>query len=143
MQVIWKVMIQHDALHLQQAMVPIQGYIQLRPQTGGSLPAFSVGSQSALECTGDTDSGAQHAVRRIRKASPSVSIFARDPLDAHRCFTSSHQDQWWLSCACALHFLALQLFHSDVFIILNTSFVLLPLCFQPRPVGQLGLPTLA
>ena len=26
--------------------------------------------------------------------------------DAHRCFTSSHQDQWWLSCACALHFLA-------------------------------------
>ena len=34
------------ATHLQQAMVPIQGYIQLRPQTGGSLPAFGVGSQS-------------------------------------------------------------------------------------------------
>ena len=33
--------------------------------------------------------------------------------DAHRCFTSSHQDQWWLSCACALHFLARWRFHSD------------------------------
>ena len=40
-------------------------------------------------------------------------------LHARRCFTSSHQDQWWLSCACALHFLALQLFHSDVMIIIN------------------------
>ena len=43
--------------------------------------------------------------------------------DAHRCFTSSHQDHWWLSCACALHFLAIQLFHSDDVVILNTSLV--------------------
>ena len=28
------------ASHLHQAMVPIQGYIQLRPQTDGTLPAF-------------------------------------------------------------------------------------------------------
>ena len=47
--------------------------------------------------------------------------------DARRCFTSSHQDQWWLSCACALHFLALLLFHSDVTIIINhKSFVSTP-----------------
>ena len=73
------------ATHPQQAMVPIQGYIQLRPQTGGSLPAFGVSSQSAPGCNGDTDSGVQHAPRRIGKASPSVSIFARDPLCKNTC----------------------------------------------------------
>ena len=40
--------------------------------------------------------------------------------DAHHCFTSSHQDQWWSSCACALHFLALQLFHSDDVVIISS-----------------------
>ena len=34
------------ATHLYQAMVPIQGYIQLRPQTEGTLPAFGFASQS-------------------------------------------------------------------------------------------------
>ena len=48
--------------------------------------------------------------------------------DARRCFTSSHQDQWWLSCACALHYLALQLFHSDVMIIINYTFLFYSLC---------------
>ena len=32
--------------------------------------------------------------------------FWEDSETPTRCFTSSHQDQWWLSCACALHFLA-------------------------------------
>ena len=45
--------------------------------------------------------------------------------DVHRCFTSSLQDQWWLSCACALHFLALPMFHSDVTIIINHKFLVL------------------
>ena len=73
------------ATHLQQAMVPIQGYIQLRPQTGGSLPAFGIGSQSPPGCNGDTEPGVQHAPRRIGKASPSVSIFSRDPLSKNTC----------------------------------------------------------
>ena len=74
------------ANHLQQAMVPIQGYyIQLRPQTMGSLPAFGASRQSTPGCTGDTDAVEQHAPRRIGKASPSVSIFARDPLCKNTC----------------------------------------------------------
>ena len=35
------------ATHLRQAMVPIQGYIQLRPQTEGTLPAFGLDSQAS------------------------------------------------------------------------------------------------
>ena len=64
--------------------------------------------------------------------------------DAHRCFTSSHQDQWWLSCACALHFLALQQFHSDDVVILpytkSCSTSTLPHSFSslhPSPVCHL------
>ena len=33
--------------------------------------------------------------------------------DAYRCFTLFSPGQWWLSCACALHFLARYWFHSD------------------------------
>ena len=61
------------------------GYIQLRPQTGGSLPAFGASSQSTPGRTGASDSVKQHAPRRIGKASPSVSIFARDPLCKNTC----------------------------------------------------------
>ena len=61
------------------------GYIQLRPQTGRSLPAFGVGRQSSPGCNGDTEPGVQHASRRIGKASPSVCIFARDPLCKNTC----------------------------------------------------------
>ena len=63
--------------HLQQAMVPIQGWIQLRPQTGGSLAAFGVGSQSSPGCNADTESGVQPA--------PSVSVFSCDPLCKNTC----------------------------------------------------------
>ena len=66
-------------------MVPIQGYIQLRPQAVGSLPVFGATCQSAPGCTGDTDAAEQPAPRRIGKASPSVSIFARDPLCKNTC----------------------------------------------------------
>ena len=73
------------ANHLQQSMVPIQGYIQLRPQAAGSLGVFGATCQSAPGSTGDTDAAAQPAPRRLGKASPSVSIFARDPLCKNTC----------------------------------------------------------
>ena len=73
------------ANHLQQSMVPIQGYIQLRPQATGSLPVFGATCQSAPGGTGDTDAAEQPAPRRLGKASPSVSIFARDPLCKDTC----------------------------------------------------------
>ena len=41
--------------------------------------------QSTSGCTGDTDAAEQPAPRRIGKASPSVSIFARDPLCKNTC----------------------------------------------------------
>ena len=61
------------ATHLRQAMVPIQGYIQLRPQTEGTLPAFGFDSQSPSGGKVVPDSGGQPAPRRIGKASPSVT----------------------------------------------------------------------
>ena len=45
------------ATHLRQAMVPIQGYIQLRPQTEGTLPAFGFDSQSPSSGKVVPDSG--------------------------------------------------------------------------------------
>ena len=65
--------------------MPIQGYIQLRPQTEGTLPAFGFDSQSSSGGNVVTDSGGQPAPRRIGKASPSVSIFSRDPLCKNTC----------------------------------------------------------
>ena len=73
------------ATHLHQAMVPIQGYIQLRPQTEGTLPAFGFASQSPSGDKAGSDSGGQPAPRRIGKASPSVSIFSRDPICKNTC----------------------------------------------------------
>ena len=73
------------ATHLHQVMVPIQGYIQLRPQTEGTLPAFGFASQSPSGDKAGSDSGGQPAPRRIGKASPSVSIFSRDPICKNTC----------------------------------------------------------
>ena len=68
------------ANHLQQSLLPIQGYIQLRPQTPTPLPEFgTTGLPSPVE-SGDTENAARTAPRRLGKASKSVSIFARDPL---------------------------------------------------------------
>ena len=53
------------ATHLRQAMVPIQGYIQLRPQTEGALPAFGFESQSSSGGNVVTESGVQPAPRRL------------------------------------------------------------------------------
>ena len=65
--------------------MPIQGYIQLRPQTEGTLPAFGFASQSPSGDKAGSDSGGQPAPRRIGKASPSVSIFSRDPICKNTC----------------------------------------------------------
>ena len=56
--------------------MPIQGYIQLRPQTEGTLPAFGFDSQSPSGGNVVTDSGGQPAPRRIGKASPSSFLVA-------------------------------------------------------------------
>ena len=47
------------ATHLRQAMVPIQGCIQLRPQTEGTLPAFGFDIQSPSGGKVVPDSGGQ------------------------------------------------------------------------------------
>ena len=59
--------------------MPIQGNIQLRPQTEGTLPAFGFDSQSSSGGNVVTDSDVQPAPRRIGKASPSVSSFLVTP----------------------------------------------------------------
>ena len=53
--------------------------------TERSLSAFSVGSQSSPGCNAVTEPGVQRASKRVRKASPSVSIFSRDLLCKNTC----------------------------------------------------------
>ena len=65
-------MLPHKAGRITSNPLPIQGYIQLRPQAVGSLPAFGATRQSTSGCTCDTDAVEQHAPRRIGKASPSL-----------------------------------------------------------------------
>ena len=72
------------ASHLHQTVLPVQGYIQLRPQDT-TLPSF--GGCSAVPAgtgSGTADAGTA-APGRVGKASPSVSIFARAPLCPNTC----------------------------------------------------------
>ena len=69
----------------EQPTFAIQGYIQLRPQTEGTLPAFGFDSQSSSNGNVVTESGVQPASKRLGKAFPSVSIFSRDPLCKNTC----------------------------------------------------------
>ena len=73
------------ANHLQQSLLPIQGYIQLRPQTSSHLPDFGTPCRSSTVGTCDTETAARTAPRRLGKASKSVSIFVRDPLCKDTC----------------------------------------------------------
>ena len=67
------------ATPLQQSVLPVQGYIHLRPQ-GITLPSFGSGTGvPACVASGAVDV-AQAAPRRVGKVSPSVSIFARAPV---------------------------------------------------------------
>ena len=70
--------------HLQQSLLPIQGYIQLRPQAPTPLPDFGTAGPSSPGDSSVTET-AMAAPRRLGKASKSVSIFARDPLCKNTC----------------------------------------------------------
>ena len=72
------------AAHARQTVIPVQGYIQLRPQDT-TLPSFGSGPP-ATAATADTNLSTEVAVRDGGgKASPSVSIFSRSPLCSHTC----------------------------------------------------------
>ena len=71
--------------HLLQSRLPIQGYIQFRPQSSTPLPEFGTTGLPSPGDSGETANAAQTAPRRLGKASKSVSIFARDPLCKDTC----------------------------------------------------------
>ena len=72
------------AAHARQTVIPVQGYIQLRPQDT-TLPSFGSGPP-ATAATADENLSTEVAVRDGGgKASPSVSIFSRSPLCSHTC----------------------------------------------------------
>ena len=72
------------AAHARQTVIPVQGYIQLRPQDT-TLPSFGSGPP-ATAATADTNLSTEVAVRDGGgKASPSVSILFRSPLCSHTC----------------------------------------------------------
>ena len=72
------------AAHLHQTVIPVQGYIQLRPQDT-TLPSFGSGPP-ATAATADENLPTDVAVREGGgKASPSVSIFSRAPLCSYTC----------------------------------------------------------
>ena len=72
------------AAHLHQTVIPVQGYIQLRPQDT-TLPSFGSGPP-ATAATADENLPTDVAIREGGgKASPSVSIFSRAPLCSYTC----------------------------------------------------------
>ena len=72
------------AAHLHQTVIPVQGYIQLRPQDT-TLPSFGSGPPATAE-TANENLPTEVAVREGGgKASPSVSIFSRAPLCSNTC----------------------------------------------------------
>ena len=72
------------AAHARQTVIPVQGYIQLRPQDT-TLPSFGSGPP-ATAATTDENLSTEVAVRDGGgKALPSVSIFSRAPLCSHTC----------------------------------------------------------
>ena len=72
------------AAHIQQSLLPIQGYIQLRPHDT-TLPSFGSTLVEPTGASGATDDAGQAAPCRLGKASESVSIFARAPVCQDTC----------------------------------------------------------
>ncbi len=72
------------AAHIQQSLLPIQGYIQLLRPHDTTLP-FGCTLVAPTGASGDTDDAGQAAPRRLGKASESVSIFARAPVCQDTC----------------------------------------------------------
>ena len=73
------------AQHIQQSMLPIHGYIQLRPRSADSLPVFGAADSPYSGGPGEPPVRVQPTTRRVGKASPSVSIFSRAPLCKYTC----------------------------------------------------------
>ena len=72
------------ATRLHQTVIPVQGYIQLRPHDT-TLPSFGGGPPATAE-TANENLPTEVAVREGGgKASPSVSIFSRAPLCSNTC----------------------------------------------------------
>ena len=72
------------ALHLHQTVIPVQGYVQLRPHDT-ALPSFRGGSPATARTDNET-TPTEVAIRGVGgKASPSVSIFSRAPLCPNTC----------------------------------------------------------
>ena len=75
---------QRWATHLHQTVIPVQGYIQLRPHNT-TLPSFGGGPRATAETANETIP-TEVAIREGGgKASPSVSIFSRAPLCPNTC----------------------------------------------------------
>ena len=72
------------ATHLHQTVLPVQGYIQLRPHDA-TLPSF----RGCPAATAGTENGPTHTEAAAMgcggKASPSVSIFSRAPICPNTC----------------------------------------------------------
>ena len=73
------------ATHLQQSLLPIQGYIQLRPHDTTSLPSFGTTAMAPPGGASAKEEAIQDAPRRQGKASKPVSIFARAPVCKESC----------------------------------------------------------
>ena len=72
------------APHLHQTVIPVQGYVQLRPHHT-TLPSFG-GGPPATAGTANETIPTEVAIREGGgKASPSVSIFSRAPLCPNTC----------------------------------------------------------
>ena len=70
--------------HLHQTVIPVQGYVQLRPHHT-TLPSFG-GGPPATPKTANETIPTEVAIREGGgKASPSVSIFSRAPLCPNTC----------------------------------------------------------
>ena len=94
------------ATPLQQSVLPIQGYIHLRPHAT-TLPSFGSAPEAPTRTSGDTDDAAQGAPCRPGKASESVSILARAPVCQDMCrycriracdVASAHDDHTCFPC---------------------------------------------
>ena len=100
------------ASHLHQTVIPVQGYVQLRPQDT-TLPSFGGGPPASAGTENETIP-TEVAIRGGGgKASPSVSIFARAPLCPNTCrhcrnkpcdIASEHDDHICYNCEQRLWF---------------------------------------
>ena len=94
------------APHLHQTVIPVQGYVQLRPHDT-TLPSFGGGPPAAAGTATETIP-TEAAIREGGgKASPSVSIFSRAPLCPNTCrhcrnkpcdIATDHDDHICYSC---------------------------------------------